>query len=179
MIQSFDWRTIILAKQLDPKIETVALVWQFAGADCDNLDDECSLEAVMGDPSVKSPWTGGLDWCAFKDLGRLVAAARRTSSHRTGRYTIPPGNVVSDDFYAKEDRRCSTAHGRRPPESLQLRVVRTRSTTRDDPTRDRPRVDGIISDDPTFSSSSRSGTAWPEQPRPPAQGRAGLGPPWR
>ena len=26
MIQSFDWRTIILAKQLDPKIETVALV---------------------------------------------------------------------------------------------------------------------------------------------------------
>jgi glycerophosphoryl diester phosphodiesterase len=53
MIQSFDWRTIILAKKLDPKIETVALVWQFAGSDCDKLDDECSLEAVMGDASVK------------------------------------------------------------------------------------------------------------------------------
>ena len=62
MIQSFDWRTIMLAKKLDPKIETVALVWQFAGSDCDNLDDECSLEAVIGDPSVGSPWTGGLDW---------------------------------------------------------------------------------------------------------------------
>ena len=32
MIQSFDWRTIRLAKQLDPRIETVALVWQYAGA---------------------------------------------------------------------------------------------------------------------------------------------------
>ena len=36
MIQSFDWRTIRLAKQLEPRIETVALVWQFAGADCDD-----------------------------------------------------------------------------------------------------------------------------------------------
>jgi hypothetical protein len=30
----------------------VALVWQFAGSDCDNLDDECPLEAVMGDASL-------------------------------------------------------------------------------------------------------------------------------
>ena len=31
MIQSFDWRTIRLAKRLDPRIQTVALVWQYAG----------------------------------------------------------------------------------------------------------------------------------------------------
>ncbi len=59
MIQSFDWRTIILAKKLAPKIETVAFVWQFAGADCDDLDDECSLQAVMGDPSVRAPGRAG------------------------------------------------------------------------------------------------------------------------
>jgi hypothetical protein len=35
----------MLARQLSPHIETVALVWQFAGADCDAIDDECSLEA--------------------------------------------------------------------------------------------------------------------------------------
>jgi hypothetical protein len=28
----------------------VALSWQFAGEDCDELADECSLEAVVGDP---------------------------------------------------------------------------------------------------------------------------------
>jgi glycerophosphoryl diester phosphodiesterase len=75
MIQSFDWRTIILAKQLDPRIETVALVWQYAGTFCDELADECSLEAVVGDPTVKSPWTGGLDWWQFRDLAKLVRAA--------------------------------------------------------------------------------------------------------
>ena len=68
-IQSFDWRTIRLAKQLDRRIETVALMWQFAGADCDALDDECSLQAVIGDPTVKSPWTAGLDWWAYRDVG--------------------------------------------------------------------------------------------------------------
>ena len=76
MIQSFDWRTIRLSKQLDPNIETVALVWQYAGADCDDISDECSLQAVIGDPSVISPWTGGLDWWRYKDLGRLVRAAK-------------------------------------------------------------------------------------------------------
>jgi glycerophosphoryl diester phosphodiesterase len=75
MIQSFDWRTIIEAHRRNPGIETVALVWQFAGADCDALDDECSLEAVMGNPTVRSPWTAGLDWWKFRDLARLVRAA--------------------------------------------------------------------------------------------------------
>jgi hypothetical protein len=35
--------------------------------------------AVYGDPSVKSPWTGGLDWWDTRDLGRLV----RTSGAST------------------------------------------------------------------------------------------------
>jgi glycerophosphoryl diester phosphodiesterase len=151
MIQSFDWRTIILAKQLDPKIETVALVWQFAGADCDNLDDECSLEAVMGDPSVKSPWTGGLDWWAFKDLGRLVAAARADVVSSNWQVHDPHlGNVVSDDFYAKEDP--AMFHG--PTVDVlqnhyRLRVVPY--TIDDEKTIQRVidlGVDGIISDDP-------------------------------
>jgi glycerophosphoryl diester phosphodiesterase len=104
MIQSFDWRTIILAKQLDPKIETVALVWQFAGADCDNLDDECSLEAVMGDPSVKSPWTGGLDWWKYQDLGKLVSEAKADVVSSNWQVHDPNlGHVVSSDWYAKED----------------------------------------------------------------------------
>jgi glycerophosphoryl diester phosphodiesterase len=75
MIQSFDWRTIMLAKQLDPRIETVALVWQFGAADCQTPADECSLEAKVGDPTVKSTWTGGLDWWEFGHLGALVQAA--------------------------------------------------------------------------------------------------------
>jgi glycerophosphoryl diester phosphodiesterase len=76
MIQSFDWRTIRLSKRLDASIETVALIWQYAGTDCDDISDECSLEAVVGDPTVTSPWTGGLDWWDFRDLGRLVRAAK-------------------------------------------------------------------------------------------------------
>ena len=75
MIQSFDWRTIMLSKQLDPRIDTVGLIWQFSGADCDALDDECSLEAVQGDPSVVSPWTHALDWWQFRDVGKLLRAA--------------------------------------------------------------------------------------------------------
>ena len=76
-VQSFDWRTIRLSKQLAPQIETVALVWQYAGADCDDISDECSLQAEIGDPSVISPWTGGLDWWRYRDLGRLVAGCDR------------------------------------------------------------------------------------------------------
>jgi glycerophosphoryl diester phosphodiesterase len=76
MIQSFDWRTVMLSKKLDPSIETVGLIWQYAGTDCAALSDECSLEAVVGDPSVTSPWTGGLDWWDYRDLGKLARAAK-------------------------------------------------------------------------------------------------------
>jgi glycerophosphoryl diester phosphodiesterase len=150
MIQSFDWRTIILAKKLDPRIETVALVWQFAGADCDNLDDECSLEAVVGDPTVKSPWTGGLDWWQFRDLAKLVRAARADVVSSNWQVHDPnQGHVDSTDFYLKEDP--AIFHGP-PVAGLQragLRVVPY--TINDEVHMQRVidlGVDGIISDDP-------------------------------
>jgi len=150
MIQSFDWRTIMLAKQLDPKIETVALVWQFAGADCDNLDDECSLEAVMGDPSVKSPWTGGLDWWRYQDLGKLVSAAKAdVVSSNWQVHDSNLGHVASSDFYLKEDP--AMFHGPTVDvlqQHYHLRVVPY--TIDDEPTMQRVidlGVDGIISDD--------------------------------
>ncbi len=150
MIQSFDWRTIRLAKQLDPRIETVALVWQYAGADCDDINDECSLEAINGDPSVISPWTGGLDWWRYRDLGRLVRAAKADVVSANWQVHDPTqGKVSSPDYYLKEDP--SIYHGP-PVQALQksgLRVVPY--TINDQPTMQRVielGVDGIISDDP-------------------------------
>lgn len=150
MIQSFDWRTIRLAKRLDRSIETVALVWQFAGSDCDNLDDECSLEAVMGDPSVKSPWTGGLDWWDDRDLGTLVKRAGADVVSANWQVHDPnQGTVVSSDYYAKQDP--AIYHGP-PVADLQGRGLRVVPYTVDDEqTMQRVidlGVDGIISDDP-------------------------------
>jgi glycerophosphoryl diester phosphodiesterase len=140
----------VLAKQLDPHIETVALVWQFAGADCDNLDDECSLEAVMGDPSVQSPWTGGLDWWDYQDLGKLVAKVKADVVSSNWQVHDPNlGHVDSSDWYLKEDP--AMFHGP-TVDVLQrhdhLRVVPY--TIDDEPTMQRVidlGVDGIISDD--------------------------------
>jgi glycerophosphoryl diester phosphodiesterase len=104
MIQSFDWRTIMLAKKLDPKIETVALVWQFGAPDCQTLADECSLEARVGDPTLKSPWTGGLDWWDYRDLGKLVAKAGADVVSSNWQVHDPNlGHVSSADWYLKED----------------------------------------------------------------------------
>jgi glycerophosphoryl diester phosphodiesterase len=103
-IQSFDWRTIRLARELDPSIETVALVWQFAGADRDALDDECSLQAVMGDPSLTSPWTGGLDWWQYRNLADLVRAVGAEVVSANWQVHDPnQGTVASTDWYLKED----------------------------------------------------------------------------
>ncbi|MDA0185515.1 glycerophosphodiester phosphodiesterase family protein [Solirubrobacter phytolaccae] len=150
MIQSFDWRTIRLSKQLDPQIETVALVWQYAGADCDDISDECSLQAVIGDPSVISPWTGGLDWWRYKDLGKLVNAAKADVVSSNWQVHDPTqGKVNNADYYLKEDP--AIYHGP-PVPTLQdkgLRVVPY--TINDQPTMQRVidlGVDGIISDDP-------------------------------
>lgn len=150
MIQSFDWRTIRLSKQLDPSIETVALVWQYAGADCDDISDECSLEAVVGDPSVISPWTGGLDWWRYKDLGRLVKAAKADVVSANWQVHDPTqGKVNSSDYYLKEDP--AIYHGP-PVPTLQDRGLRVVPyTINDQPTMQRVialGVDGIISDDP-------------------------------
>src|SRR5262249_15884708 len=151
MIQSFDWRTIILAKKLDRRIETVALVWQYAGTFCDNLDDECSLEAVVGDPSVKSPWTGGLDWWRYRDLGKPVIRAAAAALPSNWQVHDPnQGPVDSTDDYLREDP--AIFHGPTVDVLQQhdrLRVVPY--TIDDEPTMQRVidlGVDGIISDYP-------------------------------
>jgi glycerophosphoryl diester phosphodiesterase len=118
---------------------------------CDSLGDECSLEAVMGDASVKSPWTGGLDWWAYLDLGRLVSKAKADVVSSNWQVHDPNlGHVDSTDFYLKEDP--AMFHG--PTVDVlqrhyQLRVVPY--TIDDEATMQRVidlGVDGIISDDP-------------------------------
>jgi glycerophosphoryl diester phosphodiesterase len=151
MIQSFDWRTIILAKKLDPKIETVALIWQFGAPDCQTLADECSLEARVGDPTLKSPWTGGLDWWTYQDVGKLVSAAKATVVSSNWQVHDPfQGHVASPDWYLKEDP--AIFHG--PTVDVLQRHYHERVvpyTIDDEATMQRVidlGVDGIISDDP-------------------------------
>ncbi|MEV4705088.1 glycerophosphodiester phosphodiesterase family protein [Actinoplanes sp. NPDC049316] len=103
-IQSFDWRTIMLSRRIAPRIETVALVWQYGPQECESLADECSLQAVYGDPSVRSPWTGGLDWWRFKDLGNLVDAAGATTVSANWQVHDPAQPAVADpDWYLRQD----------------------------------------------------------------------------
>ncbi|MET7418915.1 glycerophosphodiester phosphodiesterase family protein [Dactylosporangium sp. NPDC005555] len=150
-IQSFDWRTIQLSRRLSPRIETVALVWQYGPRECAALADECSLQAVYGNPAVKSPWTGTLDWWKYRDLGKLVKASGASTVSANWQVHDPAqGTVVSDDWYLRQDP--SYFHGptidvlhRRDG----LKVVPY--TIDDEPTMDRAitlGVDGIISDDP-------------------------------
>lgn len=150
-IQSFDWRTIILARELDEGIDTVALVWQFGPAECASLADECSLQAVYGDPSVKSPWTGGLDWWLHRDLGKLVRSAGATTVSSNWQVHDPhQGVVASPDWYVKENP--AYFHGPAIDvlhERYKLKVIPY--TVNDERTMQRLidlRVDGIISDDP-------------------------------
>jgi glycerophosphoryl diester phosphodiesterase len=148
-IQSFDWRSIIAAHDLDPRIETVALVWQYGRAECASLADECSLRAVYDDPSVKSPWTAGLDWWASQDLAELANEAGAGIVSANWQVHDPDqGTVTSDDWYLKENP--EYFHG--PPvaglHAAGLRVIPY--TIDDEPTMDRViglGVDGIISDD--------------------------------
>ena len=150
-IQSFDWRTIRLARLLDRRVETVALVWQYGPAECASLADECSLQAAYGDPSVKSPWTGGLDWWRYRDLGRLVKAAGASTVSSNWQVHDPDQPLKADpDWYL----RTNPAYFHGPVvETLQkrdgLKVVPY--TINDAATMQRLidlRVDGIISDDP-------------------------------
>jgi glycerophosphoryl diester phosphodiesterase len=149
-IQSFDWRTIRLARILDRRVETVALVWQYGPAECASLADECSLQAVYGDPSVKSPWTGGLDWWKYRDLGRLVKAAGASTVSANWQVHDPEQPLKADpDWYL----RTNPAYFHGPTvDKLQksgLKVVPY--TINDAATMQRLidlNVDGIISDDP-------------------------------
>jgi glycerophosphoryl diester phosphodiesterase len=103
-IQSLDWRTIRLARKLDPRIETVALVWQYGPAECASPAGECSLRAVYGDPSVISPWTGGLDWWRYRDLGKLVRAAGASTVSSNWQVHDPDqATVVSPDWYSRQN----------------------------------------------------------------------------
>jgi glycerophosphoryl diester phosphodiesterase len=151
MIQSFDWRTIMLAKRLDPHIETVALVWQYSAPDCKSLADECSLEAVVGDPSVKSPWTNGIDWWQWQDVGKMVNLAHAdVVSANWQVHDADQGHVDSSDWYLKEDP--AIFHG--PAVDVLQRQAHLRVvpyTIDDEATMQRVidlGVDGIISDDP-------------------------------
>jgi glycerophosphoryl diester phosphodiesterase len=150
-IQSFDWRTIRYARQLNRRISTVALVWQYGPAECRTLADECSLEAVYGDPSVRSPWTGGLDWWRYEDLGKLVRAAGASTVSANWQVHDPAQvAVASSDWYLRTDPSYyfgPTVSVLR--ERYGLKVVPY--TVDDEATMDRVialGVDGLISDDP-------------------------------
>jgi glycerophosphoryl diester phosphodiesterase len=125
-------------------------VWQFGAPDCQTLADECSLEARVGDPTLKSPWTGGLDWWDYQDLGKLVSKATADVVSSNWQVHDPNlGHVASADWYLKEDP--AMFHGP-TVDVLQrhyhLRVVPY--TIDEAPTMQRVinlGVDGIISDD--------------------------------
>jgi glycerophosphoryl diester phosphodiesterase len=103
-IQSFDWRTIMLARRLDPRIGTVALVWQYGPAECATLADDCSLRAVYDDATVRSPWTGGLDWWRYGDIGELVRRAGADTVSANWQVHDPAqGTVVDPDWYLRRD----------------------------------------------------------------------------
>jgi glycerophosphoryl diester phosphodiesterase len=149
-VQSFDWRTIVAARKLDRRVETVALVWQYGPAECVTLADECSLQASYGDPSVKSPWTAGLDWWRYQDLGKLVR--RAGASVVSANWQVHDPDQVSApnaDWYLRTDP--SYFHG---PDvaGLHEQGLKVIPYTLDDPATIQRAidlgVDGVISDDP-------------------------------
>ncbi|MFN0093075.1 MAG: glycerophosphodiester phosphodiesterase family protein [Acidimicrobiales bacterium] len=155
MIQSFDWRTIRMAKELAPDIETVALVWQFGLEDCGSAADECSLQARVGDPTLKSTWTAGLDWWEHQDLARLVieAGADVVSAnwqvHDPDQIVAGPADRAHPDaFYQKQDPSIFHEPGVHGLHAAGLRV--TPYTVNDAQVMQRLidlGVDGIIADD--------------------------------
>ncbi|WBB81687.1 glycerophosphodiester phosphodiesterase family protein [Micromonospora sp. WMMD882] len=150
-IQSFDWRTITYARTLNRRIDTVALVWQYGPAECAGLADECSLRAVYDDPCVKSPWTAGLDWWRYQDLGKLVRASGATTVSANWQVHDPgQGTVPAADWYLRENP--AYFHG---PDVSTLRrrygLTVVPYTVNDPAVMQRVidlGVDGIITDDP-------------------------------
>ncbi|MDP9795291.1 glycerophosphoryl diester phosphodiesterase [Catenuloplanes nepalensis] len=152
-VQSFDWRTIQLSRRLDPRIETVALVWQYGPAECASLADECSLQAVYGDPSVRSPWTGSLDWWRFRDLGKLVRAAGAATVSANWQVHDPAQPAAPHpDWYVRTDP--SYFHGPAIPVLQQRDKLKVVPYTLDDPAVIQRAitlgVDGIITDTPAL-----------------------------
>ena len=149
-LQSFDWRTIQYSKQIRPDLETVALVWQYGPFECATVADECSLQAAYGDPAVKSPWTGTLDWWATKGLGALVKASGACTVSANWQVHDPAqGTVVSSDWYLRQSP--TYFHG---PDVAGLHAAGVKVvpyTVNDEPTAQRVidlGADGLISDDP-------------------------------
>ncbi|GGS33308.1 hypothetical protein GCM10010171_29340 [Actinokineospora fastidiosa] len=147
-LQSFDWRTIMLARRAG--IETVALVWQYGPAECASIADECSLQAVYGDPTVKSPWTGGLDWWKHRDLAKLVRQSGASTVSANWQVHDPnQGTVASEDWYLRENP--AYFHGPTVAELQRKGVKVVPYTVNDEATMQRLialGVDGVISDDP-------------------------------
>ncbi|GGN99454.1 hypothetical protein GCM10010112_93300 [Actinoplanes lobatus] len=150
-VQSFDWRTIRYARQLDRRLETVALIWQYGPAECTTAADECSLRAVYGDPTVKSLWTGDLDWWRHHDVGALVRAAGAGTVSANWQVHDPRQPVVaSADWYLRQNP--AYFHGPQVAvlqDRYRLKVVPY--TVNDATVMQRVidlGVDGIISDDP-------------------------------
>jgi glycerophosphoryl diester phosphodiesterase len=149
-LQSFDWRTIREARRLDRRLQTVALVWQYGPAECATLADECSLQAVYGDPTVASPWTAGVDWWELRDLGAMARAIGASTVSANWQVHDPDQPVVEDpDWYRRQDPRYF--HGPTVPE-IQAQGVRVVPyTINDEALMQRAidlGVDGVITDDP-------------------------------
>jgi glycerophosphoryl diester phosphodiesterase len=112
------------------------------------------LQAVYGDPTVTSPWTGGLDWWDYRDLGRLVRAAGASTVSANWQVHDPRQGVVADpDWYLRQNP--AYFHG------PTVRVLQRRDrlkvvpyTVNDEKTMQRVidlGVDGLISDDPDLA----------------------------
>ncbi|WP_425323593.1 glycerophosphodiester phosphodiesterase family protein [Haloactinopolyspora alba] len=149
-IQSFDWRTIVEARKLDPRIETVALIWQYGPEECRTVADGCSLQAVYGDPSVTSPWTAGIDWWRHQDIARMARIAGASTVSANWQVHDPDqGEVESDDWYLRESP--DYYHGPGIDELHRMNLDVVPYTVNDQATMQRLidlGVDGIITDDP-------------------------------
>lgn len=74
-IQSFDWRTLILSKQLEPKLKTSAL-----------YDDT----TVIPD----TPWLGGQKWENWSNLSAAEAGVKAAKAINAD--IVSPAEVYSD-----------------------------------------------------------------------------------
>lgn len=96
---------------------------------------------------MKSPWTGGLDWWRYQDLGKLVKKAGATTVSSNWQVHDPgQGTVVSNDWYLKENP--LYFHGPAIPD-LKLKVIPY--TVDNEAIMERLiglGIDGIITDDP-------------------------------
>jgi glycerophosphoryl diester phosphodiesterase len=106
---------------------------------------------VFGDPTVRSPWTGGLDWWQHRDLGSLVRAAGAATVSANWQVHDPEQPVVaSEDWYLRQNP--AYFHGPRVAvlqDRYDLEVVPY--TVNDAALMQRNidlGVDGIITDDP-------------------------------